>query len=76
MSGRIGPWSRGSDDAAGRGLGRGRPPVHPGGDAELNGFPVGQIVGRMNTRRPAAEVMHGLVEEWITTQRLSALTEV
>jgi NAD(P)H-dependent flavin oxidoreductase YrpB (nitropropane dioxygenase family) len=39
----------------------------------LNGFPVGQIVGRMNSRRPAAEVVHGMVEEWIaTTQRLAS----
>jgi hypothetical protein len=30
----------------------------------------------MNARRPAAEVVHSLVEEWITTaQRLSVLTE-
>jgi NAD(P)H-dependent flavin oxidoreductase YrpB (nitropropane dioxygenase family) len=46
------------------------------GTPELNGFPVGQIVGRMNARRPAGEVVHGLVEEWIaTTQRLSGLIE-
>nr|MDT0666192.1 nitronate monooxygenase [Micromonospora sp. DSM 115978] len=39
----------------------------------LNGFPVGQIVGRMNSRRPAADVVHGMVEEWIaTTQRLAS----
>jgi NAD(P)H-dependent flavin oxidoreductase YrpB (nitropropane dioxygenase family) len=43
---------------------------------ELAGFPVGQIVGRMNRVRPAAEVMFELVEEWITTtERMAALLD-
>jgi NAD(P)H-dependent flavin oxidoreductase YrpB (nitropropane dioxygenase family) len=46
------------------------------GSRALTGSPVGQIVGRMTTRRPAAEVVHGMVEEWIaTTRRLSGLIE-
>jgi NAD(P)H-dependent flavin oxidoreductase YrpB (nitropropane dioxygenase family) len=41
---------------------------------ELAGFPVGQIVGRMNRIRPTHEVMFELVEEWIaTTERMAAL---
>jgi NAD(P)H-dependent flavin oxidoreductase YrpB (nitropropane dioxygenase family) len=32
---------------------------------ELVGAPVGQIVGRMNERRPTKEVVYGLVEEFI-----------
>ena len=43
---------------------------------EFGGFPVGQIVGRMNSRRPASEVVMSLVEEWIdTTNRLAGLIE-
>jgi NAD(P)H-dependent flavin oxidoreductase YrpB (nitropropane dioxygenase family) len=41
---------------------------------ELAGFPVGQIVGRMDRVRPTHEVVFELVEEWIaTTERLGAL---
>jgi NAD(P)H-dependent flavin oxidoreductase YrpB (nitropropane dioxygenase family) len=41
---------------------------------ELSGFPVGQIVGRMNKVRPTQEVILDLVEECIaTTERLSTL---
>ena len=41
---------------------------------ELSGFPVGQIVGRMNRVRPVKDVMLDLVEEWVdTTERLTAL---
>jgi NAD(P)H-dependent flavin oxidoreductase YrpB (nitropropane dioxygenase family) len=41
---------------------------------ELAGFPVGQIVGRMNRIRPTHEVVFELVEEWIaTTERLCGL---
>lgn len=41
---------------------------------ELSGFPVGQIVGRMNQVRPTKDVMLDLVEEWIdATERVSAL---
>jgi NAD(P)H-dependent flavin oxidoreductase YrpB (nitropropane dioxygenase family) len=41
---------------------------------ELSGFPVGQIVGRMNKVRPTQEVMFELVEEWIaTTERMAAM---
>jgi NAD(P)H-dependent flavin oxidoreductase YrpB (nitropropane dioxygenase family) len=40
----------------------------------LSGFPVGQIVGRMNRVRPTKDVMLDLVEEWIeTTERMSSL---
>ena len=43
---------------------------------ELSGFPVGQIVGRMNKVRPTQEVMHDLVQEWIaTTERLSSMLD-
>jgi NAD(P)H-dependent flavin oxidoreductase YrpB (nitropropane dioxygenase family) len=43
---------------------------------ELSGFPVGQIVGRMNHVRPAREVMFDLVEEWIaTTERLAQMLD-
>ena len=43
---------------------------------ELAGFPVGQIVGRMNKIRPTQEVMLDLVEECITTtERLCRLLE-
>ena len=43
---------------------------------ELSGFPVGQIVGRLNSVRPAKDVMLDMVEEWIaTTQRLEQLIE-
>ncbi len=41
---------------------------------ELSGFPVGQIVGRMDRIRPTQEVVFELVEEWIaTTEKLCAL---
>lgn len=41
---------------------------------ELSGFPVGQIVGRMNVVRPVKDVMLDLVEEWVdTTERLTEL---
>ncbi|MGC0418267.1 nitronate monooxygenase [Embleya sp. AB8] len=40
---------------------------------ELNGWPVGQVVGMMDRVRPTQEVVLSLVEEWIeTTERLSA----
>jgi NAD(P)H-dependent flavin oxidoreductase YrpB (nitropropane dioxygenase family) len=43
---------------------------------DLHGFPVGQIVGRMNQVRSSREVVLDMVEEWIdTTQRLSGLIE-
>ena len=43
---------------------------------ELSGFPVGQIVGRMNSIRPTQEVMFDLVEEWIaTTERLAQMLD-
>jgi NAD(P)H-dependent flavin oxidoreductase YrpB (nitropropane dioxygenase family) len=43
---------------------------------ELSGFPVGQIVGRMNEVRPTQEVMFELVEEWIaTTEKLAAMLD-
>jgi NAD(P)H-dependent flavin oxidoreductase YrpB (nitropropane dioxygenase family) len=41
---------------------------------ELTGFPVGQIVGRLNQVRPTRDVMFDMVEEWIaTTERLNGL---
>ena len=43
---------------------------------ELSGFPVGQIVGRLNTVRPTKDVIFEMVEEWIeTTQRLNNLID-
>jgi NAD(P)H-dependent flavin oxidoreductase YrpB (nitropropane dioxygenase family) len=43
---------------------------------ELSGFPVGQIVGRLNTVRPTKDVIFEMVEEWIeTTQRLNTLID-
>jgi NAD(P)H-dependent flavin oxidoreductase YrpB (nitropropane dioxygenase family) len=43
---------------------------------ELAGFPVGQIVGRLDRVRPVKDVVYEMVEEWIeTTQRLSSLVE-
>jgi NAD(P)H-dependent flavin oxidoreductase YrpB (nitropropane dioxygenase family) len=43
---------------------------------ELTGFPVGQIVGRLNQVRPTKDVMFEMVEEWIeTTQRLQTLLD-
>jgi NAD(P)H-dependent flavin oxidoreductase YrpB (nitropropane dioxygenase family) len=43
---------------------------------ELSGFPVGQIVGRMNSVRPAHEVVFDMVQEWIaTTERLAAMLD-
>jgi NAD(P)H-dependent flavin oxidoreductase YrpB (nitropropane dioxygenase family) len=39
---------------------------------ELTGFPVGQIVGRLNEVRPTRDVVYEMVEEWIeTTQKLA-----
>jgi NAD(P)H-dependent flavin oxidoreductase YrpB (nitropropane dioxygenase family) len=43
---------------------------------ELSGFPVGQIVGRMDRIRPTHEVVFELIEEWIaTTERLCSLLD-
>jgi NAD(P)H-dependent flavin oxidoreductase YrpB (nitropropane dioxygenase family) len=43
---------------------------------ELSGFPVGQIVGRMDRIRPTQEVVLELVEDCIaTTERLAALLD-
>lgn len=43
---------------------------------ELSGFPVGQIVGRMNRVRPTHEVIFEIVGEWIaTTERLSSMLD-
>ncbi len=44
------------------------------GDGKLTGFPVGQIVGRLNEVRPTKDVIFDMVEEWIaTTERLNTL---
>jgi NAD(P)H-dependent flavin oxidoreductase YrpB (nitropropane dioxygenase family) len=41
---------------------------------ELIGYPVGQIVGRMNKVRPSKDLVLEMVEEWIeTTERLNHL---
>jgi NAD(P)H-dependent flavin oxidoreductase YrpB (nitropropane dioxygenase family) len=41
---------------------------------ELSGFPVGQIVGRMNAVRSTQDVIFDLVQEWIaTTEALAAM---
>jgi NAD(P)H-dependent flavin oxidoreductase YrpB (nitropropane dioxygenase family) len=43
---------------------------------ELTGFPVGQIVGSMNSVRPVRDVIFDMVEEWVeTTRRLESLIE-
>jgi NAD(P)H-dependent flavin oxidoreductase YrpB (nitropropane dioxygenase family) len=43
---------------------------------DLTGFPVGQIVGSMNSVRPVRDVIFDMVEEWVeTTQRLETLVE-
>ena len=43
---------------------------------DLTGFPVGQIVGSMNSVRPVRDVIFDMVEEWVeTTQRLESLVE-
>jgi len=43
---------------------------------ELSGFPVGQIVGRMDRIRPTHEVVFELIEEWIaTTEKLCSLLD-
>jgi NAD(P)H-dependent flavin oxidoreductase YrpB (nitropropane dioxygenase family) len=43
---------------------------------ELSGFPVGQIVGRMNKVRPTHEVVFEIVQEWIaTTERMAAMLD-
>jgi NAD(P)H-dependent flavin oxidoreductase YrpB (nitropropane dioxygenase family) len=48
--------------------------VSRAGNKELQGFPVGQIVGRMDRVRSAREVVLDMVEEWIdTTQRLNGM---
>jgi len=46
------------------------------GAKEFAGFPVGQIVGRLNSVRPTKDVIFEMVEEWIeTTQRLGGLID-
>ena len=43
---------------------------------ELSGFPVGQIVGRMNRVQPTKDVVFDMVQEWIdTTERLNKLIQ-
>ena len=50
--------------------------INRAGASELTTFPVGQIVGSMNEVRSAAQVVYGLIEEYIETmERLNALTE-
>ena len=47
------------------------------GRAELMGFPVGQIVGSLNTVRPVREVVYSLIEEYAeAVERLNSITEV
>jgi NAD(P)H-dependent flavin oxidoreductase YrpB (nitropropane dioxygenase family) len=46
------------------------------GDGELVTFPVGQIVGSMNTVKPASKVILDMIEEYIDAiERLNAVTE-
>ncbi|WP_436787680.1 NAD(P)H-dependent flavin oxidoreductase [Yinghuangia sp. YIM S10712] len=41
---------------------------------ELNGWPVGQVVGAIDRVRPTQEVVLSMVQEWVeTTERLGAL---
>ncbi len=41
---------------------------------ELVGYPVGQIVGRLDKVRPTKDVMRDMIEEWIdTTQRMAQI---
>ena len=43
---------------------------------ELIGFPVGQIVGRLDKVRPTRDVVLDMVQEWIeTTEKLCAMLE-
>ncbi len=46
------------------------------GVKELQGMPVGQIVGRMNSVRPVRDVVYDLVEEFVeTTERLDGMRD-
>jgi len=46
------------------------------GNRALSGFPVGQIVGSLNSVRPVRDVIFDMVEEWVeTTLRLETLIE-
>ena len=41
---------------------------------DLIGYPVGQIVGRLNKVRPSRDLVLEMVEEWIdTTEKLGAM---
>ena len=65
-----------ADAAAGHPVLRGGAAGSPGRRTGPLGLPVGQIVGRMNSVRPAQDVVFDIVEEWIeTTQRLDTLIE-
>jgi NAD(P)H-dependent flavin oxidoreductase YrpB (nitropropane dioxygenase family) len=45
-------------------------------NSELQGMPVGQIVGRMNSVRPVRDVVFDLVEEFVeATERLDHLRD-
>lgn len=47
------------------------------GSRDLVGFPVGQIVGRLDKVRPTKDVMRDMVEEWIeTTERMASMLEM
>jgi NAD(P)H-dependent flavin oxidoreductase YrpB (nitropropane dioxygenase family) len=46
------------------------------GAKPLMGFPVGQIVGRLNSVRPTKDVMRDMVEEWIeASQRVGRMVQ-
>ena len=47
--------------------------IQRSGNRELTGMPVGQVVSRMNSVRPAKDVIYEMVEEYIeTTTRLGS----
>ncbi|QXJ21928.1 nitronate monooxygenase [Actinomadura graeca] len=51
------------------------PRIARSGDGELVTFPVGQVVGSMDRVRPAARVVHELIEEYAeAVERLGGLT--
>jgi NAD(P)H-dependent flavin oxidoreductase YrpB (nitropropane dioxygenase family) len=43
------------------------PRIQRAGNRELTGMPVGQVVSRMNSVRPAKDVIYDMVEEYIET---------
>ena len=62
-----------ADAAPGHPLRARRAPLQPRATNEaLSGSPVGQIIGGVDTVRPAKDVVYDIVEEWIeTTQKMA-----